>query len=185
MNYNNHGELAIFWRHIYGDNIREFALLTIAQGKNAQQAPYQISHDHWKINGCPHQGGAISINDNNRYHMVWFNQGDVGKGIFYAASNDQGKSLTKPISVGMQSAQAAHPHMNTNGNNIDIVWTQFTGSEHELWHQRSADNGKSFTKAVMLATAVNGTDRPFIIKKGKVSYVSWHRPKQGHLVQAL
>jgi hypothetical protein len=185
MDYNNDGELAIFWRHIYGDNTREFALLTVAQGENVQQTPYQISYDHWKINGCPHQGGAISINDHNRYHMVWFNQGDAGKGIFYASSNDQGKSLTKPISVGVQSAQAAHPHMNTNGNNIDIVWTQFTGSEHELWHQRSTDNGQSFTQAVRLATAVNGTDRPFIIKKGKVSYVSWQRLKQGHLVQAL
>lgn len=185
MDYNSHGELAVFWRHIYGDNIREFALLTLTENEGAQLTPYQISYDHWKINGCPHQGGAISINDNNRYHMVWFNQGDVGKGIFYASSDDQGKSLTKPISVGMQSAQAAHPHMNTNGNNIDIVWMQFTGIEHELWHQRSTDNGKSFTKAVILATAVNGADRPFIIKEANVSYVSWHRPKQGHLVQAL
>lgn len=185
MDYNSHGELAVFWRHIYGDNIREFALLTLAQGKGAQQAPYQISYDRWKINGCPHQGGAISVNENNRYHLVWFNQGEVGKGIFYAASNDQGKSLTKPISVGVQSAQAAHPHMNTNGNNVDIVWTQFTGTEHELWHQRSTDSGKSFTQAVRLAKAVNGSDRPFIVKKGELSYVSWQRPKQGHLVQAL
>jgi len=185
MDYNELGELAVFWRHIYGDNIREFALLTLTKGESTQPAPYQISYDHWKINGCPHQGGAISINDNNRYHMVWFNQGDVGKGIFYASSTDQGKSLTKPVSIGMQSAQAAHPHLNTNGNNVDVVWTQFTGTEHELWHQRSTDNGKSFTSAIILATAANGSDRPFIVTKGKASYVSWHRPKQGHLVQAL
>jgi len=185
MDYNKQGDLAILWRHIYGDNIREFALLTLVQGENVQQAPYQISYDHWKINGCPHQGGAISINENNRYHMVWFNQGDAGKGIFYASSNDQGKSLTKPISVGVQSAQAAHPHMNTNGNNIDIVWTQFTGTEHQLWHQRSKNNGKSFSDAALLATASEGSDRPFIIKKDNISYVSWQRPKQGHLVQAL
>ena len=185
MDCNKQGNLAILWRHIYGDNIREFALLTLAPGENVQQTPYQISYDHWKINGCPHQGGAISINENNRYHMVWFNQGDVGKGIFYASSNDQGKSLTKPISVGVQSAQAAHPHMNTHGNNIDIVWTQFTGTEHQLWHQRSKDSGKSFADAALLATASEGSDRPFIIKKNNISYVSWHRPKQGHLVQAL
>lgn len=185
MDYNIDGELAIFWRHIYGDNIREFALLTLAQNENVQLEPYQISYDRWKINGCPHQGGAISINKNNRYHMVWFNQGEVGKGIFYASSNDQGKSLTKPISVGVQAAQAAHPHLMSNGKNIDIVWTQFTGTVHELWHQQSTNNGKSFTQAVMLATAANGSDRPFIVKKGKNSYVSWQRPNIGHWVQAL
>jgi hypothetical protein len=185
MDFNNKGELAILWRHIYGDNIREFALLTVSQEKNAQKTPYQISFDRWQINGCPHQGGAISINDNNRYHLVWFNQGEIGKGIFYAASNDQGKSLTKAISVGDNSAQAAHPHMNSNGSNIDIVWTQFTGTEHQLWHQRSTDNGKSFDEAKILSTASDGSDRPFIIKNGSKSYVSWLRPKQGHLVQAL
>lgn len=185
MDFNNNGELAILWRHIYGDNIREFALLTLSQGKNTQKTPYQVSYDRWKINGCPHQGGAISINDNNRYHLVWFNQGEVGKGIFYASSSDQGKSLTKAISVGDNSAQAAHPHMNSNGNIIDIVWTQFTGTAHQLWHQRSTDNGKSFSGAQILATATDGSDRPFIIKKDNKSYVSWHRPKQGHLVQAL
>lgn len=185
MDYNAKGELAIFWRHIYGDNIREFALLTLAQDENVQKTPYQISYDHWKINGCPHQGGGISINESNRYHMVWFNQGDVGKGIFYASSDDQGKSLTKPLSIGEQAAQAAHPHLNSNGNNIDIVWTQFNGTEHQLWHQRSIDNGKTFAVAQLLATTIEDADRPFIIKKGEKSYVSWHRSKQGHLVQAL
>jgi hypothetical protein len=185
IDVNQQGELAILWRHIYGDNIREFALLTVNQGESKQQQPYQISHDHWKINGCPHQGGAISIDENNRYHMVWFNQGDLGKGIFYASSDDQGKTLTKPTAVGLLSAQASHPHLNQNGKNIDIVWTQFTGIEHQLWHQRSTDNGKSFAPAVLLAKAENGADRPFIIKKRGKSYVSWQRPKQGHWLKAL
>lgn len=185
MDFNAQGDLGVFWRHIYGDNIREFALLTLTKGEGAQQLPYQISYDHWKINGCPHQGGGISVDQQNRYHMVWFNQGDVGKGIFYASSTDQGKSLTKPISVGVQTAQAAHPHVMSNGNVVDIVWTQFTGTEHQLWHQKSTDNGKTFISAQLLATAQEGADRPFIIKKGERSYVSWHRAKQTHLVQAL
>jgi len=185
MDFNQQGELAILWRHIYGDNIREFALLTLKSNTNEPKQVYQVSHDHWKINGCPHQGGAISIDEQNRYHMVWFNQGDAGKGIFYASSDDQGKTLSKPISVGLLSGQASHPHLRKNNENIDIVWTQFNGIEHQLWHQRSIDNGQSFSKAALLATAKNGSDRPFIISRGKVSYVSWQRPKRGHWIMAL
>ncbi len=185
MDFNQQGELAIFWRHIYGDNIREFALLTLSAEDSENSQPYQISYDHWKINGCPHQGGAISIDQQNRYHMVWFNQGDNGKGIFYAASDDQGKTVSKPLAVGDLLQQAAHPHLTKNGNNIDIVWTQFTGIVHQLWHQRSTDNGKSFSQAAVLAQAKNGADRPFIIKKGNLSYISWQRPKQGHWIKAL
>ena len=185
LDTNTQGELAILWRHIYPDNIREFALLTLTKNKIYPLKPVQISHDHWKIDGCPHQGGAISIDQNNRYHMVWFNQGDLGKGIFYASSDDQGQSLTKPIGVGMQSAQAAHPHINTLGSKVDIVWTQFNGIKHQLWHQGSNDYGKSFTDAKLLATSSEGADRPFIIKNDGMSFVSWHRLQQGHWVQAL
>lgn len=184
MTYNQQGELAILWRHIYGDNIREFALLTLSD-KSEQNRPIQISHDHWKINGCPHQGGGISVDDDNRYHMVWFNMGDNGKGIFYANSADQGKTLSAPLSIGELTAQAAHPHLLQHDQTVDIVWTQFNGTEHQLWHQQSTDNGKTFAKAKQVAQASSGSDRPFIIENSGVHYLSWQRPQQGHFVQAL
>ncbi len=184
MNTNTKGELAILWRHIYGDNIREFALLTLNHEEQPAE-PIQISHDYWQINGCPHQGGGIGIDNNNRYHLVWFNQGDKGKGIFYAYSDDQGQHLSTPLSVGDFAKQAAHPHVSVQGNNVDIVWTQFNGVEHQLMHQKSTDSGKTFHQATQLAVAINGADRPFILTyKGK-NYVSWQRPKQGHWLQAL
>ena len=184
MDFNQQNELAILWRHIYGDNIREFALLTLTEEKASSQ-PIQVSYDHWKINGCPHQGGGISVDDNNRYHLVWFNQGSKGKGIFYANSDNQGVNLTNPVSVGELSAQAAHPHVMENSGVVDIVWTQFNGIEHQLWHQQSKDSGKTFSVAKQLAIAKNGADRPFIIKKQDKSYISWQRPKQGHWFKAL
>jgi len=178
---NNNGNLAILWRHIYGDNIREFAITTL----NEQKQAYQVSYDHWQINGCPHQGGALSIDDSNRYHLVWFNQGDKGKGIFYAHSDDEGKTLTTPLSVGEQAAQAAHPHMSEQNGIVDIVWTQFTGTEHQLWHQSSDDNGLSFTTAAMIATAQSGADRAFVLHKKGKRYVSWQRFGQGHWLSQL
>jgi hypothetical protein len=181
VDYNQQGKLAILWRHIYGDNIREFAITTLGE----QSTPYQVSHDHWKINGCPHQGGALSIAKDNRYHMVWYNQGDKGKGIFYSYSNDAGKSLSLPLAVGEQAAQAAHPHMSEKNDVIDIVWTQFTGTQHQLWHQQSTDKGVTFGTAKVLATSTKGSDRPFIIQGKNNSFVSWHRFQQGHWLSQL
>lgn len=179
---NQQGELAVFWRHIYGDNIREFALFT----ENRQQEPYQISYDHWQINGCPHQGGALSIDkSDDRYHMIWFNQGSIGKGIFYANSIDYGKSLSKPLAIGQDTSQASHPHLQHNDQQVDVVWLAFNGTQHQLWHQSSTDNGNSFSAEKMLAQADFGADRPFIIKDKGKSYVSWLRFKQGAFWQVL
>lgn len=186
---NQNGNMAVFWRHIFGDNIREFAIKTI----NEDAGLTQVSYDHWKIDGCPHQGGGISIDDTNRYHLVWFNQGDKGKGIFYAFSDDGGKNTTKPLAIGQRSASAAHPHIMSNqimlnGKKhrvVDLVWTEFQGDEHQLWHQRSLDQGKSFGSAEKISSSLGGSDRPFLIKHGGESYVSWHRPKIGHWFHKL
>ncbi len=186
IDVNQQGELAMLWRHIYGDNLREFTLLTLAEkNKSKNEKPIQISNDHWKINGCPHQGGGLSINQENRYHMVWFNQGDKGKGIFYASSIDQGKTLTKPLSIGDLQLQAAHPDIMHTGQVVDIVWLQFNGVEHQLWHQQSLDNGQTFGDAKQLAQASDGADRPFIIQDKGINYVSWQRPKGEPWLQAL
>jgi len=184
MDFNLQDQLTVLWRHIYGDNIREFALLTVLEGESKNKQ-IQISHDYWKINGCPHQGGGISIDENNRHHLVWFNQGDKGKGVFYAYSDDQGNTLSKPLSVGNFSAQAAHPHVLVTGKEVDVIWTEFNGITHQLMHQKSINSGKIFNKAEILAVAYNGADRPFIINHQGKNYVSWQRPKQGHWIQAL
>ncbi len=182
MDFNKKDHLAIMWRHIYGDNIRDFAMVTLDE---KQVKPYRVTYDHWYINGCPHQGASLSVDTNNRYHMVWFNQGDKGKGIFYAYSDNQGKTLSKPLSIGQLSAQAAHPYLHHNGKVLDIVWTEFDGLTHQLWHQRSTDNGETFTLAKVLAESNKGSDRPFIVESKGKNYVSWHQPKQGHWVYKL
>jgi len=188
---NKQGKLAVFWRHIYGDNIREFALLTLnetQQSSNNLPVMQQISFDHWQIDGCPHQGGGISIDEQNQYHLVWFNQGTQGKGIFYAHSKDQGKSLSKPVAIGTQIIQAIHPNIVVSDNKVTLVWMAFNGETHELWMQQSQDGGKSFNEATILAEAEQGGDRPFLIKqgkKGKQHLVSWLRFNEDHWTQLL
>ena len=188
---NKEGKLAVFWRHIYGDNIREFALLTlneIQQSSNNLPLMQQISDDHWQIDGCPHQGGGISIDEQNQYHLVWFNQGTKGKGIFYAHSKDQGNTLSNPLAIGAQTTQAIHPNIVVSNNKVTLVWMAFNGETHELWMQQSQDRGKTFNKASILAEAKQGGDRPFLIKQGKQGQqhlVSWLRFKQYHWTKVL
>lgn len=177
--------LAIFWRHIFGDNIREFALITLDETNPTLRNVTQISNDHWYIEGCPHQGGAISIDAQNRYHLTWYNQGDKGKGIFYAYSDDAGNSLSPSISIGVNKRQAAYPHLSQRKHIVDIVWTEFNGKIHKLWHQQSINRGKSFNQAKVLAQSSTGSDRPFITSAGNKSIVSWHRFTTGHWVSEL
>ena len=93
--------------------------------------------------------------------------------------------MSTPLAIGEQTAQAAHPHLSEHNGVVDIVWTQFTGEKHQLWQQRSIDNGKTFSSAKVIATADKGADRPFILQYKNKSYVSWQRFQQGHWLSQL
>lgn len=184
MTYTADDKVAAMWRHIYDDNIRDHAITTF-DDKNQQAIPYRASFDQWQINGCPHQGPGLSINKENRYHMVWFNNGTKGKGLFYAYSDDAGKSQSKPVSLGDFNKQSQYAHVVSTDKLVDVVWTQFEGDTYKLYHQRSTDNGENFSQAKVLADSKTDADRPFLIKRDGKHFVSWHRPDTGHKVIAL
>lgn len=173
-------QVSIMYRDIFGDNIRDFSLANYDLSLKKVINNDRVTFDEWFINGCPHQGAGISKSD-QRLHLTWFNQGSKGKGIFYAFTDNLGKKLSTPISIGDFSRQAVHPNLLTSNSQVDIVWLEFNGSEHELWHQQSLDKGVNFNQATKLMTSHSGADRPFLYtsNQGEI-YVSWHRPNTGH-----
>jgi len=173
-------QISIMYRDIFGDNIRDFSLVNYDLVHNKVINNSRVTFDEWFINGCPHQGAGIS-KSGQRLHLTWFNQGSKGKGIFYAFTDNLGEKLSEPVSIGNFERQAVHPNVITNNHQVDIVWLEFNGTEHELWHQQSLNNGHNFNKAVKLTTSNTGADRPFLYTTNKGdNYVSWHRPKTGH-----
>lgn len=178
-------QVSIMYRDIFGDNIRDFSLVSFDLANNRVINKHRVTFDEWFINGCPHQGAGISQSD-QRLHLTWFNQGIKGKGIFYGFTDNLGKNISQPIKVGNTARQSMHPNLISKADRVDLVWLEFNGSEHELWHQKSINNGQSFTAPKMLSTAKTGADRPFLFTtKNGFNYVSWHKPKQGHWVQKL
>lgn len=184
MTYTADNKIAAMWRHIYDDNIRDHALLTFDKNTQAVK-PSRVTFDQWQINGCPHQGPGLSIDQQNRYHMVWFNNGSKGKGLFYAYSDNGVAQQSKALSFGDLTAQASFAHVSSVDKTVDLVWTQFNGQSYQLLHKRSQDNGETFSKGTVISESTVGSDRPFVIKHNTRQFVSWHRPNLGHQVIAL
>ncbi|MFT5164279.1 MAG: hypothetical protein ACI9FJ_002880 [Alteromonadaceae bacterium] len=182
--YTADNKVAVMWRNIYDDNIRDHAILTFDQ-HSADKTPFRATFDQWQINGCPHQGPGLSVGGQNRYHMVWFNNGEKAKGIFYAYSDNNGETTSKPLNLGGAAVQASYANVLSNGKNVDVVWTQFNGDMYQLYHQRSTDRGQTFNSATVVAQSADDPDRPFLIKKQGHNFVSWQQPNVGHQVIAL
>jgi len=169
----------VLWRHIFGDNIRDHALVKF-NSKNQAGELIRVSHDNWKVDGCPHHGPAISITENNIYHMTWFNNAPERHGLFYARSGDQGRSLSVPLNFGDYQKAAAHPYVLAAGNDVFLIWKEFDGKQATLHAMESHDGGEQWTAPRQLAKTEGPSDHPFLLSDGQTVYATWHRRGQDY-----
>ena len=170
------GTPVIAWRHIFGKNVRDHAMLRL-DGKSQL---VRLSQDNWEVNACPHHGPAVSIARDGVYHFAWFDNAPERHGLFYANSSDQGKSFSSPISFGNFKAQAAHPYVLSLGKRVSIVWKEFDGETTSINLIQSGDGGRLWSAPRKIASTADTSDHPMLIGDGEKAYLSWNTVKEGY-----
>lgn len=166
----------IVWRHIFEGGIRDHALIKFKDWQTPQQA-VRLSQENWKIDACPHHGGAISVSNNTTYHAVWFSGAENANGLFYAYSTD-GKTFANPINFAKDGA--SHPHVLALNKQVFITWQHFDGQKNRVYVMRSDNEGKTFDQPTVMANTKEMADEPFLITDGKNAYLSWHIEQQDY-----
>lgn len=181
MAMDSDGTPVIAWRHIFGKNTRDHALLRL----DGKSQPVRLSRDNWELDACPHHGPALSIAADGVYHAVWFNNAEARHGLFYAHSADRGKDFSEPLNFGNFKAQAAHPHVLSLGQRVYIVWKEFDGEATGIHAMQSRDGGKSWSAPARIASTAGPSDHPLLIGDGAKVYLSWNSVAEGHRLIAL
>lgn len=164
----------VLWRHVFGDNVRDHALVKFNDRQQAGEV-VRVSHDQWQIEACPHHGPDISIAEDGRYHLVWFNNAAERHGLFYAHSSDQGKTFSTPLNFGNYKAQAAHPQAISSGQRVYLLWKEFDGKQASLISMQSSDSGETWGSPRVIAKTTGASDHPLLIAEGNKVYGVWHR----------
>jgi hypothetical protein len=177
--YDLDGLPVTLWRHVYGTDTRDHALTKFTSRDQAGEIR-RVSHDDWHINACPHHGPSLAIDSKGTYHMSWFDNGDTGKGVFYAASRDQGRNVAPTMPVGNPMRQAGHPSLLAIKDHIHLAWIEFDGSRTHVNRMTSADGGVSWSSPIHVAEGGAEADHPLLIEvKGK-PYLSWLSVPEGY-----
>ena len=164
----------ILWRHIFGKNTRDHALVKLTAYDQVGEV-MRASFDNWQVDGCPHHGPSISISNEGVYHLTWFNNAIERHGLFYANTKDQGQTFSKAINFGNYKASAAHPQVMSLGNKVYLLWKEFDGKQSSLLSMQSSDKGKSWSAPRILLQTTSANDHPFLIRDGEQVYAAWHR----------
>ena len=169
MDTDSQGSPVIVWRQIFGTNVRDHALikLTKSETSNALSATKlsRVAEDNWAVDACPHHGPAISIADDDIYHLTWFTGAPERLGLHYARSTDHGQHFDAEHHFGTNEQQAQHADVHSFGNAVFIVWKEFDGTLSTLKLIQSTDSGNSWSTARSIASATGPTDYPFFVSK--------------------
>lgn len=168
------GVPVIAWRHIYGNNIRDHALLKL--GGEA----VRLSRDNWAVAACPHHGPSVSIAADGVYHAAWFNNASERRGLFYAYSTDQGKTFSAPLNFGNLEAHPAHPSVLSLAGRVFLVWKEFDGESTGIFGMYSSDGGRSWTAPSRLASTADISDSPLLTGTNGRAYLSWNTKNEGY-----
>ncbi len=169
----------ILWRHIFGKNTRDHALVKFVSAMQPGQV-VRASYDDWQIDGCPHHGPDISIADDGIYHLVWFNNAPKRHGLFYARSSDQGQSFSNPVNFGRYQARASHPQVLSLGEKVFLAWQEFDGQRSLLMAMQSNSGGRQWSEPERIAEANAGTDYPQLLSDNNRVYLAWHQRGQAY-----
>ncbi len=175
------GVPVVLWRHVYDGNVRDHAMVRL----DGKSQPRRVTHDGWHIDACPHHGPSLSIGSDGTYHQVWFSGAEEKHGLFYAHSNDQGKSFSTPLGFGNENAQAGHAYVLSRANTVFIVWKEFDGSVTMIQMMRSYDNGNHWDVPQSVATTHGASDHPLLIADHNTIYLSWNSAQDGYRLMPL
>jgi hypothetical protein len=146
--------------------------------KDKPGAILRASNDHWKAGACPSQGPALSITPQGDYYAAWFADGETRKGLFFSASEDQGKTFSPPLGFG-RAPQAGQPDVLADGQSVRLAWKESDEKRTVLLAQQSGDGGQSWSTPKLLAETAGDSDRPFLLAYQSHHYVAWQTQAEG------
>jgi len=175
--WSNDGPI-VFWRNLYGAHTRDFAFARLDDGM-----VHRASNDDWRIDACPHHGGAIAADGKGALHLVWFTNGKNRQGLFYKRIAGANESV--PMAFGHAAAQAGHPGIAVAGDLVILAWREFDGSAYVAYAQRSDDGGTTWRAPIRLAEAAGIADYPLPLIDGTRAWVVWNAGAEGLRVLAV
>jgi hypothetical protein len=165
------GTPVVFWRQIFGKNVRDFALARLDEPLR------RVTEDCWEIDACPHHGGALAIDGEGGRHLAWFTGAEKFPGLHYRRID--GDTMSMPMRFGNLDAQAGHPQVAVVGKQVVLVWREYDGRNHTIRQMVSRDRGQNWSAPSSIARTAGAADDPLLRVGGNAIWLVWNTAADG------
>ncbi len=164
------------WRHVFAGGERDHMIAEIPTA-NATPNLKRATFGHWKIDGCPHHGGALARGGDGAnwwgYHMAYFDGNDKKPGLFYSRMDGVTWVGFPPKKFGNNARQASHPALISLDNQVSLAWLETDADNvKHIMGMQSIDGGKTWSDAFLLLSVKSKADYPQLLNFKGVAYLA-------------
>ena len=178
------GRPVVVFRNIFEGGVRDHAIVTFSDPATPGEV-HRVSRDDWQIAACPHHGPSLSISAAGTYHVAWYTNGKVRKGLFYARSRDGGATFSEPLPIGRPDRNPSRPYVIAGPREAAMVWKEFDGEKTTVNLMTSRDDGATWSPAKTISSTMDASDHPLLVSDGRRSYLSWMTKADGYRIQPI
>lgn len=178
------GKPVIVFRNIFEGGVRDHAIMTFSDPSTPGEVR-RVSRDDWQIAACPHHGPSLSISAAGIYHVTWYTAGKARKGLFYARSQDGGRTFSDPLAIGRPDRNPSRPYVLAGPHGTTIAWKEFDGEKTTVNLMTSHDDGLTWSKPIPAATTTDTSDHPLLLTDGRKTFLSWMTKADGYRIQPI
>ena len=168
------GTIYVAWRAILPGDVRDVVVTKSTDGGQTWAAPVRPRSDGWVYPGCPHAGPSLKVDAEGRVHVAWWTGKEGEAGVYYARSEDEGKTFAaQPIATGRR-ARPAHIQLAAAATGVlYVAWDDGLSDMPRVLLRRSPDGGASFGAEVVLSEPDVAATFPVVAVYGDSVAVAW------------
>jgi hypothetical protein len=168
------GAIYVAWRAILPGDVRDVVVTRSTDGGASWSAPVRVREDGWVYPGCPHAGPSLRADARGVLHVGWWTGKEGEAGVYYARSEDGGRSfVAQPMEAG-DRARPAHVQLALSpAGAVYVAWDDGLGEMPRVLMRRSGDGGRSFGAIERLSDPGAAASFPVLAVYGDSLAVAW------------
>jgi hypothetical protein len=169
------GRVYAAWRRVFSGNVRDIVVATSADYGKTWQEPTRVHADNWIVDACPHAGPALAVDRSNHLHVVWWTGKEGAAGVYYARSDDEGRTFTHHTALGVaQFSRPSHVQLALGDSNlVAVAWDDGTRKVPRITLRLSHDGGATFAPPEIVSHAERVATFPTLGFSGHQVTIAW------------
>lgn len=167
-------------RHVDDDGHRDPIVSRVSLDLDKVDDPVRIGTRRWAIEGCPMKATSVAA-DGERVYVAWYSQADEPAGVWFAISEDGGRSFDagRPLHPQAEIADAPVIAVGHDGR-VHVAWHAKAGGERRIFLARSTDRGRSFAAPIAVSAGEESAGYPSIAAAGDRLVLVWQQGSAGY-----